>query len=256
MTDSERWLETGIITRLSFSLTVIIFGVELGHNRLRVNPKRLSSYLLSSSSKGFTVDSPVMSSLLFVFFLLSPVSFSSLWLVSCFGLLCFVVCALLFSASLVCFLPLTLEHGHFRTRMIWFDMLELLLWSHILICDMFGLWYFDLTASIFNLMDDCLVCFDHGTRMIIALWYVFFTWNLWYLCWNLPETKSETFDLHPKIVFHFAKSEFFFFDKSFYLRFIWYHFIWYFGDHNVHVCKFAGWPCLASFICISSANLI
>lgn len=175
MADSGSWLKTGIITGFSFSLTVIFSGFELGHNRVCVNPRWLSSYLLSSSSKGFTVDSPVMSSLLFVFFLLSPVSFNSLWLVSCFGLLWFVVCTLLFRASLVCFLPLTLEHGHFGTRMIWFDMLELLLWSHILICDMFGLWYFDLTASIFDLMDDCLVCFDHGTRMIIALWYVFFT---------------------------------------------------------------------------------
>lgn len=125
-----------------------------------------------------------MSSLLFVFFLLSPVSFNSLWLVSCFGLLWFVVCALLFRASLVCFLPLTLEHGHFGTRMIWFDMLELLLWSHILICDMF-------------LVCDILISLLRSSISWMTAWSALITEHEWSLLCDMF-FSPKTFDIYAE----------------------------------------------------------
>lgn len=79
-----------------------------------------------------------------------------------------------------------------------------------------------------------------------GLWYVFIHLNLWTLCWNLPETNSELSISMLKLFFILQNLKILYANNFICILFDIISSV--FGDPNVHVCKFAGWPCLASFI--------
>lgn len=80
-----------------------------------------------------------------------------------------------------------------------------------------------------------------------GLWYVFIHLNLWTLCWNLPETNSELSISMLKLFFILQNLKILYANNFICILSDIISSV--FGDPNVHVCKFAGWPCLASFIC-------